>query len=1047
MVTVIAETLAGLATLTAAAAFWLATNPVSVDTLLPHVQAAVPAPYTIDADALNVQFGEWPIAIELVARQVQLGRSTDMIAIARIPELRLGVDAAALLSGEILPTSLRLVAPRLLVTRGTDGRVVAGLMIGDSEAPAAVAPAPPATAEAGEQGLLPRVVVALQPGDTAPSLFSRLQHVEIADAAVTYVDRRHSFSWRIPDLHAAVRRTDAGVRGEVLFSLPDAGAGTGVTAAFTHNAADGAEIDADIHNIVPSTLAEIDPVLAPLVALASPVSLSLDLSMTPDLQPVAGNIGATGRDVVLQAPGLYHGPVVLPAIETRVAVDFVGETLTLATTRLDLGGPTVDGGARVAWDETSIRMVADATVADLPMGQLPVWWPPALNDNARRWVEERMGEPGTVIAASLGLETHAARDAPLDVTVVTTDAAILYEGLQVDYLPGLPPVTEIDGSAIFDGERLAFAIDRARLEDIAIDGGTVVISEFDQRPERIAIDLGFAGDISAALAVIDRQPLGYASALGLAPETVAGPVTGRIGFDFPLRSQLSLDDVAVEVAAGIEGVSIARLLDGLPIRGLVGDLTVDNDGMTYQGRAVLADNPLTVRWAEAFSAAATPRRTVSLSGPVDLAGLAMAGDQAGDVLDGPVGLALTVVDSGRDALEAEITADLTPAAVTVSALDYRKPAGAEGRMTARVRRRDDRTWGIEELRLSLPDLAAEGQVTLDADGGFLHAQLDRVEHHGQVLATQVTRRTGGYTVGLNAQELDLSQFIDLDGAFDPATADAATTDDAADGPPVWLTARIGTLRLGGDRALNTVQASANLHGAEVRSLDLDGLSGAAAIAVRYGPQDDGRDQLTLQADDAGALLAALDLWNGVSGGRLRITAVGADGAWSGNARMEGAHLTSAPLLARLLAAGSLFDINERLAAGGLTFDVIEAGFALTPGRLTLSDGRAAGGALGLTAEGGFDRTDERIDLTGTIVPFVGVNRVLEGIPVLGTLLTGGEDQGLFALTYQVSGPMDEPDIAINPLSALAPGVLRRILFGGGPEGRPTAVSERDDNDR
>ena len=58
---------------------------------------------------------------------------------------------------------------------------------------------------------------------------------------------------------------------------------------------------------------------------------------------------------------------------------------------------------------------------------------------------------------------------------------------------------------------------------------------------------------------------------------------------------------------------------------------------------------------------------------------------------------------------------------------------------------------------------------------------------------------------------------------------------------------------------------------------------------------------------------------------------------------------------------------------------------------------------------------------------------------------GLEGQGLFALTYRLSGPVDEPDIAINPLSALAPGVLRRILFGGGTEDRPTQGARRHED--
>jgi hypothetical protein len=54
--------------------------------------------------------------------------------------------------------------------------------------------------------------------------------------------------------------------------------------------------------------------------------------------------------------------------------------------------------------------------------------------------------------------------------------------------------------------------------------------------------------------------------------------------------------------------------------------------------------------------------------------------------------------------------------------------------------------------------------------------------------------------------------------------------------------------------------------------------------------------------------------------------------------------------------------------------------------------------------------------------------------VLGKLLTGGEEGGgVFAATYKMKGPTDDPKMTVNPLTALAPGFLRHLfdIFGGG----------------
>ena len=40
---------------------------------------------------------------------------------------------------------------------------------------------------------------------------------------------------------------------------------------------------------------------------------------------------------------------------------------------------------------------------------------------------------------------------------------------------------------------------------------------------------------------------------------------------------------------------------------------------------------------------------------------------------------------------------------------------------------------------------------------------------------------------------------------------------------------------------------------------------------------------------------------------------------------------------------------------------------------------------------------------------------------------GGEGQGLFSANFRIAGPLADPQISVNPLSAFAPGALRRLF--------------------
>jgi uncharacterized protein YhdP len=93
----------------------------------------------------------------------------------------------------------------------------------------------------------------------------------------------------------------------------------------------------------------------------------------------------------------------------------------------------------------------------------------------------------------------------------------------------------------------------------------------------------------------------------------------------------------------------------------------------------------------------------------------------------------------------------------------------------------------------------------------------------------------------------------------------------------------------------------------------------------------------------------------------------------------------------------------------------------------------------VTSNGAVDLSRDQLDLQGTIVPAYALNSVIGNIPVIGSLLLGGEGQGLFAANYRVTGSGSDPQVSVNPLSALAPGFLRRLFQPN--FGRPPPVDQ------
>jgi hypothetical protein len=86
-----------------------------------------------------------------------------------------------------------------------------------------------------------------------------------------------------------------------------------------------------------------------------------------------------------------------------------------------------------------------------------------------------------------------------------------------------------------------------------------------------------------------------------------------------------------------------------------------------------------------------------------------------------------------------------------------------------------------------------------------------------------------------------------------------------------------------------------------------------------------------------------------------------------------------------------------------------------------------GPAMGATIEGNFDYLRDEVRLRGTFVPAYVLNNFLARLPVLGFFLGGGQNEGVFGMTYEVVGPTGNATLRVNPIAMMAPGFLRKIF--------------------
>jgi hypothetical protein len=374
------------------------------------------------------------------------------------------------------------------------------------------------------------------------------------------------------------------------------------------------------------------------------------------------------------------------------------------------------------------------------------------------------------------------------------------------------------------------------------------------------------------------------------------------------------------------------------------------------------------------------------------------------------------IDDGKlsvrvDGPRLEIEGDIVP--VGVPGLSSRS------RMTLRYDPADEA--GQLKLRIDGADVNGEGTATFGSSG-LREVSVAVLRFGATNLAGKVTLRPDeGYQVAIDGESIDLEPLFRGDGSVSDAAKALSRAYDAE--------FHVKKVLLGSGREIHDLVGTGAGTGSRIDHFTAKATVGnGTPLDIDFRPVH-GLRRLRVRSPDAGEVLRAAGAPTEIQGGRLTFIARlpnAPDGDPSGILLIDDFRVVRARLLARILAAGSLTGIEDLLHGGGLAFTRARVPFRWKPGRIEIVEARAVG-SIGITADGAFDRSAGKIELRGHVIPAYTLNAALGRIPFIGKFLVGGKGEGVFGIEYRVSGPMDQPNVDVNALSALAPGVLRKLF--------------------
>jgi hypothetical protein len=256
-----------------------------------------------------------------------------------------------------------------------------------------------------------------------------------------------------------------------------------------------------------------------------------------------------------------------------------------------------------------------------------------------------------------------------------------------------------------------------------------------------------------------------------------------------------------------------------------------------------------------------------------------------------------------------------------------------------------------------------------------------------------------------------------------------------------IDAKLGALAGFYGEAVRSVDLKLSRRNGTIRTFSLNGKLGrdtAVMGDMRGRGQGQGRDVMYLETADAGAFFRFADIYAKMSGGKMWVAV---DPPTSDLSPQEGLlnvrDFTIKGEAALDRAVANAPGANPQ----GVGFSGMRAEFTRHTGQLRVKDGVLRGPTIGATIEGVIDYPVNQVKMSGTFVPLYGLNNMFGQIPIVGLFLGGGSNEGLIGITYEVVGTPGAPVLRVNPISAMAPGVFRKIFdFNTGRQNAPADFS-------
>lgn len=1026
--------LVGLLFLAGGVLVWrLTTGPVNVDFAKNYIEQALHDPvsgYSVKLDHVVVEWPDLhgPIVLELGG--VDLIKNN--VTVLGIDNVTLGLATRYLFVGDIEPVTIALEKPKLHLIRTDKNEIRLSLEDGEEQADAQ---------NGDENNPLMRIIDTLSsPAGSVDkrSPIDHLKSVEIKKAQMVIADYKLGITWFLSPIDLTFARDVRGLIVSASVELPggrDKASQIQADLVYSRNTKDF-KASIYVQDFDPHILSSKIEDLAFLEDQYAILNGNIDLSFDRNFHVYRAGVSLSSRDGELVLKDVYDKPLRFDEMYLDASYDEQQGLADLKEFTLKTNDVAFSVSSPVKFTSSSFKAPITITVPELPQEKISALWPAALRgEGAEIWLTQKLSK-GTFHNTKIAFDTAGEKkDGLWSVDVKNVKGGMTFDKMDIDYRAPLRAITNASGTGTFANDTLTIDIDKAALGDMAVGKSKAVITKVIADDGGMAdINVNIGGPLQSVLRYIQPEPIGISEEkLGLKIAAVKGRADLSVNVSFPTIKDLPAEKVKVKAEGTLNDVLLPDVVKKLDLTGGPFALKIADGAASISGKGRLEGRPIDFSWQEYVDPEGKPfvsqvkAQMLADKGLRDGFGIGLE-----DWIDGAFPVNVTYTEYGPGKADADVRADLSAGRLMIGLLDYVREPGKPATATCKVVFRGGYVQEVQNLDIDAAPLRIKNaRFVFDTVGG--EASLRRASlpdfqlEENQFAVDMEFTKNDMLKMSVKGPFLDARPFLKDKKKKEPY-----------DGPRVVASIAVDRMRTQPARMVDKAKVYLDMNKqGNVDQFELDAVAGKGDIYLRLKPNDKGLMSVRFEADDAGAALRAFDMYENVKGGKIKLYGEAESKSdprtLKGNAELTDFTVVKAPVLAQLVNAISLIGIQQLLGGEGIYFSRLESKFVWHMDRngdqYYFKDGRTSGSSLGLTFDGRIDKSADLVKMEGTIVPVSMVSELISNIPLIGDILTGGGG-GLIAATYKIEGPIKKPEVSVNPLSVLAPGILRKILFEG-----------------